>query len=217
MPLVSRGYESEAELSNVKRTTELLDLWQAGDTSARDRLLEHCCERLRILVRKMLRQQFPHVGRWEQTDDVLQRALLRLHQSLNAVNLESGRHFHNLAATQIRRELIELARHYYGPQGHGSKHETDGCAEELEGRKSPKHDQPDWSGEPSSLAQWSEFHRQIEQLPDEERAVVELLWYQGLTQEEAAEVLDVTDRTVRRRWVSARTRLYDAFGGEPPV
>ena len=41
--------------------------------------------------------------------------------------------------------------------------------------------------------------------------MVELLWYQGLTQAETAEVLNVTDRTVRRRWVPRRrncTRLF---------
>ncbi len=204
-------------MSNVaKKTTELLDLWQAGDNSARDRLLEHCGERLRILAHRMLRQRFRRVGRWEQTDDVLQRAMMRLYRSLEAVTLESGRHFHNLAATQIRRELYELARHYYGPQGQGRNHETDRPADDAEGRRTPKHDRPDWSGEPSSLAEWADFHRRIEELPAEEREVVDLLWYQGIAQGEAADVLDVTDRTVRRRWVSARTRLYEAFGGEPP-
>jgi RNA polymerase sigma-70 factor (ECF subfamily) len=165
----------------------------------------------------MLRQGFPRVGRWEQTDDVFQRAMIRLCRSLDSVTLESGRHFHNLAATQIRRELIELARHYFGPQGQGAKHETDWPADGGNERRPPKHDRPDWSGEPSSLAEWTEFHQRIEELPLEEKEVVDLLWYQGLTQEEAAEVLGVTDRTVRRRWVSAKTRLYEAFGGEPPV
>jgi RNA polymerase sigma-70 factor (ECF subfamily) len=201
----------------TKPTTDLLNRWQAGDKSARDRLLEHCCERLRALAHRMLRQSFPHVGRWEQTDDVLQRAMLRLYQSLEAVTLQSGRHFHNLAATQIRRELIELARHYYGPLGQGAKHETDRPADGGEGGRPPKHDPADWSAEPSSVAEWADFHRGIEELPAEEREVVELLWYQGLGQEEAAEVLGVTDRTVRRRWVAARTRLYQAFGGELPA
>lgn len=80
----------------AKRTTELLDLWQAGDTPARDRLLEHCCDRLKALTHRMLRQRFSHVGRWEETDNVLQRAMLRLYQSLENVTLESGRHFYNL-------------------------------------------------------------------------------------------------------------------------
>lgn len=201
----------------TRRTTELLDLWQAGDQSARDRLLERCCERLRILAHRMLRQRFSHVGRWEQTDDVLQRAMLRLYQSLEAVTLQSGRHFHNLAVTQIRRELIELARHYYGPLGLGTKHETDRPVDDVEGRRTPKHEPLDRSPEPSSVAEWVEFHQKIDELPPEEREVIELLFYQDLTQEEAAEVLGVTDRTVRRRWAEAKTRLCEAFGGEPPA
>lgn len=197
-------------------TTELIGLWQSGEPSARGRLLEHCCGRLRILARQMLRQRFPHVGRWEQTDDVLQQAMLRLHGALDEVKLESGRHFYNLAATQIRRELIDLARHYYGPLGQGTKHETEQIGGDPERRAQPKHDRPDWSKEPSSLAEWAEFHRQIEKLPPEEREVVDLLWYQGFTQDEAADVLGVTDRTVRRRWISARASLYETMAGEPP-
>jgi len=200
----------------AKRTTELIDLWQAGEPSARDRLLEHCCGRLKTLARRMLRHGFQHVGRWEQTDDVLQQAMLRLHQALEEVKLESGRHFYNLAAIQIRRELIDLARHYYGPLGQGTKHETEQLGDNSEHHLPLKHDQPDWSAEPSSLAEWADLHCQVEALPSEEREVVELLWYQGFTQEEAAEVLEVSDRTVRRRWVSARARLYEMMAGEPP-
>lgn len=201
---------------NAKRTTELLHLWQAGDESARDRLLERCCNRLKSIAHRMLRQRFSHVGRWEETDDVLQRAMLRLYKSLEAVTLESGRHFYNLAATQIRRELIELARHYYGPQGQGARHETDRPSDGVGGRMVPKHERPDSSAEPSSLAEWTDFHRRIEHLPPEEREVVELRWYQGLTPGEVAEVLDVDERTVRRRWLAAKTKLRDDFCGEPP-
>ncbi len=42
----------------------------------------------------------------------------------------------------------------------------------------------------------------------------DVLWYQGLTQTETADVLNVTDRTARRRWVSAKMKLHEAFGGE---
>lgn len=201
---------------SAKRTTELLHLWQAGDESARGRLLEHCCDRLKVLARRMLRRRFSHVGRWEETDDVLQRAMLRLYKSLEAVTLESGRHFYNLAATQIRRELIELARHYYGPQGLGARHETDRPPDGVNGRTIPKHERPDLSAEPSSLAEWTDFHRKIEQLPPEEREVVELRWYQGMIPGEVAEVLDVDERTVRRRWLSIKTKLRNDFCGEPP-
>jgi RNA polymerase sigma factor (sigma-70 family) len=70
--------------------------------------------------------------------------------------------------------------------------------------------------EPSELAAWSEFHERAGQLPDEEREVFDLLWYQGLMQEEAAQLLGVSERTVKRRWQSARLQLFEALGGNLP-
>ena len=95
-----------------------IELAARGDSAARDRLIELSAERLRLLARKML-QQFPQVRRWEETDDVWQNASLRLWKALKTCPLESPRHFFHLAALQIRRELIELARHYAGPHGLG--------------------------------------------------------------------------------------------------
>ena len=71
----------------------------------------------------MLRR-YPKVHRWEQTDDVFVEAVTRLHRALETVRPESPRHFYNLAATQIRRVLIDLSRRYYGPEGIGSHHDT---------------------------------------------------------------------------------------------
>ena len=62
--------------------------------------------------------------RWEQTDDVVQNALVRLRRALETTSPESVRSFVNLAAVQIRRELIDLARHYHGPNGMGAHHES---------------------------------------------------------------------------------------------
>ena len=66
------------------------------------------------------------------------------------------------------------------------------------------------------MAAWAEFHRQAELLPDEEREVFDLLWYQGLSQSEASELLQVSERTVKRRWQSARLYLHNALHGELP-
>ena len=52
-------------------------------------------------------------------------------------------------------------------------------------------------------------------MPEEEQEVFNLLWYEQLTHEQAAEVLGVTTRTVRRRWQDARYRLQKARFGEP--
>src|SRR5262245_49199486 len=100
---------------------ERLDRLLAGDVAARDELLAAASKRLQRLARKMLRG-YPAVGRWEQTDDVLQNATLRLCRALQEVKPQSVRSFFNLAAVQLRRELIDLARHYGGPLGAGAHH-----------------------------------------------------------------------------------------------
>ena len=70
--------------------------------------------------------------------------------------------------------------------------------------------------EPQHLAVWEEFHERAAALPDEEGAVFDLIWYNGLSQAEAAEVLNVSLSTVKRRWQAARLRLIEAFGGTSP-
>jgi DNA-directed RNA polymerase specialized sigma24 family protein len=40
--------------------------------------------------------------------------------------------------------------------------------------------------------------------------------YQGLSQAEAAELLGVAERTVKRRWQTARRKLHEALQGEVP-
>ena len=110
-------------MDRASRQIEQLQVWidrlQAGDPMARDQLLGHACERLRRLTRKMLKD-FARVKRWELTDDVLQNALLRLWAALGQVTPHSARDFYTLAALQIRRELIDLTRQYYGPEGMGA-------------------------------------------------------------------------------------------------
>lgn len=102
----------------------LIDLALRGDSSARESLLHHACDRLLRLTRKMF-HGYPNLRRWEQTDDVFQSALVRLHRALAEVRVESVRHFFNLAAVQVRRELLDLAKHHYGPEGGGTNHHTD--------------------------------------------------------------------------------------------
>jgi RNA polymerase sigma factor (sigma-70 family) len=169
-----------------------LELMQAGDGQARQELMGHACERLRKLTRRMLRG-YPLVRRWEQTDDVLQNSMMRLYRALADVTPESLRHFYSLAGVQIRRELLDLAKHHARLDG-----QTD----------QQMRDEADGSDDPCNLAQWTEFHQQVEALPEDEREVFNLLWYEELTQAEAAEILGIAVRTVIRRWQAARVRLY---------
>jgi RNA polymerase sigma-70 factor (ECF subfamily) len=192
-----------------------LDRLRAGDPGARNALLEHAAERLRRLTRKML-GGFPRVGRWEDADDVGQNAALRLWRSLHEVTPPTVRDFYRLAALHIRRELLDLARHYYGPQGLGAHHDTvppQGESAPGAGRRADPLDAGQTTHDPGRLAAWTDFHRKVEALPGEEREVFDLLYYQGLSQPEAAAVLGVSESTVKRRWQSARLALHEALEG----
>jgi RNA polymerase sigma-70 factor (ECF subfamily) len=191
-----------------------LDRLRAGDESARDELLAIACGRLTRLARRMLRR-YPGVQRWEQTDDVFQNAAERLCRALKDVKPASVRSFLNLAAVQIRRELIDLARHYEGPEGPGRLH-AGRLESESAARPPGPHDPGTDTDDPARLADWTEFHAQIEALPDAEREVFDLLWYQGLPQGEAAALLGVTERVVRYRWRAAREHLHQRLGGRLP-
>ena len=202
--------ESPGETTMIEQVLAQL---RAGDGAARDQLLGLACQRLGRLAQKMLRH-YPGVARWEGTDDVLQNATLRLCRALKSVTPESPRSFFNLAAVQIRRELIDLARHHYGPLGDGAHHESVGPSD---ARRGPGLDSPAAdTNEPGRLANWTEFHEQVEALPDEQREVFNLVWYQGLTQVEAAALIGVTERVVKWRWRAARLTLHKALKGESP-
>src|SRR5437870_3868086 len=105
-------------------------------------------------------KNFPDLRRWEQTDDLLQNSLLRLHRALAAVKPASVRHFFNLATVQIRRELLDLADHHFSPEADGANHHTDGPC--LAAGEEGALDRQVVADEPTSLDGWTVFHARIE-------------------------------------------------------
>jgi RNA polymerase sigma-70 factor (ECF subfamily) len=188
-----------------------IDRLRAGDPAARNELIRHSRDRLRLLTRQMLRS-FPGVRQWEETSDVLQNVLLRLDRALQAVTPPTPRDFLRLATAQIRRELIDLARHHGGPEGLGANLVPPG---RFESGNTPP-DPEDSSADPSSLARWHDLHAQIAGLQDGDRELFDLLYYQGLKQAEAAAVLEIPLTTFKRRWRAARVRLMTRLDGELP-
>jgi RNA polymerase sigma-70 factor (ECF subfamily) len=187
---------------------------QAGDQQARKELLNCACDRLTRLTRKMLKS-FGRVKRWEQTDDVVQNALLRLYRSLADVQPANAVEFYRLAALNIRRELLDLAKHYCGPRGLGANYAS--LAQRPDqSHADPVYDKPAEGDDAGGLEPWSAFHAQVELLPAEEKEVFDLLWYQELSQAEAADLLDVSERTIKRRWASARLSLHQSLSGRLP-
>jgi RNA polymerase sigma-70 factor (ECF subfamily) len=202
--------DSTSQVSRLSILQQLLPRAALGEETAVDALLRHCSDRLTILTRRML-GNFQRVRRWVETDDVLQNALLRLLGALRSVKPQTPGEFFALATLQIRRELIDLARHFYGPAGIGANHDSQPPA----GSSSSYPPEPvDVRQKPPSLVEWTELHELMDQLPSEEREVIGLVYYQGLSQAEAAEVLHVGLRTVQRRWHNAMCLLHRAWNGE---
>src|SRR6516162_9679897 len=104
-----RAWYDMGESDSSRRLQGFLDLLQAGHESARDQLLEHCLERFRRLAAQMFRHHHDF-RRLADTDDVVQKALIRLRRALITVKPANVRAFFGLAAQQVRWVLRDLAR-----------------------------------------------------------------------------------------------------------
>jgi len=196
-----------SESSISQRLQPLLERLRNGDAAAGKELINVTYERFQLLARKVLRSGFTRLKRWEETDDVVQEAALRLWKALESVKPNSVKDFLNLGSVHIRRELLDLCRRYFGrksaagPPGMPAASPAHAAGELAE----------DLTGRDEAVGEAVEFHELVERLPEDEREVVGLLYYQGLTQEEAAEVLNVDRSTVKRRWRAARLKLGAAL------
>src|SRR5262245_30760371 len=108
---------------NTVFLNDRIDRLRKGDVAASNELIRKAQCRLEKVAARMLRG-FPAVQRWEQPQDILQSAMLRLLRALEAVRPGNTRDFYVLAAEQIRRELIDLVRHYTGRDGIGSHYSS---------------------------------------------------------------------------------------------
>lgn len=192
----------------------ILQRLRNGDAHAREELIGWSTERMREIAHRMLRT-FPSVNRWEETDDVVQNAALRLDRALRATVPENVRGLVGLAATQVRRELLDLAKKHRGPESYAANHETN--YQNFDGVLRAKID--DIAAQQESeerLERWTTLHASANELPEDEREVFHLCWYLGLKQEEIARLLGCTTRTVKRRWEAAKKQLAAAMPGERP-
>jgi RNA polymerase sigma-70 factor (ECF subfamily) len=194
---------SDGSLDTVEMR-QFVQRWQSGDAAAADALFRLIGQRLEHLARRMLRG-YPNVRPWADTADVLQGTVYRLLNTLRRLQPPSTRDFFNLAAAHVRRELLDLARRYARrelPPGGDSA----GSAGPVD---------PSWEND-EELELWSRFHEAVEELPPEEREVFSLSFYHAWTQQQIADLLGVTERTVRRRWQTACLDLNRRLGGQLP-
>ena len=188
----------------------------AARLAARDALVAAAVDHMRSVAHRMA-HGFPQVRRWDETDDVVQGASLRLTRALDAVTPHDGRHFLNLIATQVRRELIDLARRYAGVESFAQYHETNlRHVDGLEVFRSDTAEDP-VNSDAESVNSWTRFHEEADALDDEDRELFNLVWYLGLSQEQAANTLGCSVRTIARRWDGVKQRLVVRLKGQAPT
>jgi RNA polymerase sigma-70 factor (ECF subfamily) len=186
----------------------LLARWAQGDDDARQELIGCAYERLRRLAHVILNESFPRLKDAPallQTTDVANEVALGMYQALAEIHPPTVRDFFRLAAQRIRWLLLDRAKQL-------DRHQRDRAT--VVTTDTPVA-QPDEADPPALL---TALYEQIEGLPGNEREVVDLLYFHGLSQAEAADVMGVAERTVRRYWTAARLKLAQGLQDVlPPV
>jgi RNA polymerase sigma factor (sigma-70 family) len=173
-------------------------------------LLDRAVRRLRVLSATLLYKSYPRLTQPPlnlQADELLSAVVERLLKALREVRPRTVRQLFALANQHMRWELNDLARLL----------DEQPAAVDLREELVPS---PVTSGS-GFTADGLRMLQAIEALPEDERETFELVRIQGLTQAEAAEILGVTIRTVRRRLnrsVVFLTQQLDDLRpcGEPP-
>jgi DNA-directed RNA polymerase specialized sigma24 family protein len=204
---------------HMSATATLFQSWidrlNCRDDSALHEMISHVYERLRRLTRHMFRD-LPLPRSWESLDDALHNAYARLHAALADIHFASVRDVLRAVALQLRRELLELARFYLGPESAASWHVGSEALAPTGSRSRSASRKVSTSKKRSRRFPWSDFHARAEWLRGSEREVFDLLWYHGMTQSEAAAVLDVSVSAIRGYWLSARRFLQAGLNGAMP-
>jgi RNA polymerase sigma-70 factor, ECF subfamily len=197
--LVSAG---QAEVMNptARDVTRLLAAASAGDPNAVPSLFEALYRELRQLAASTMRSE--RRDHTLQPTGLVHEAYLRL--SDEPMTLENRRHFFQAAAVAMRRILVEHARARVAQKRGG------------DARPLPLDDidVPADSGlPPMDLSALDAALTDLAALDARQARIVELRYFAGLTVEEAAEVLALSPRTVKREWQMARAWLRRAIEG----
>jgi RNA polymerase sigma factor (TIGR02999 family) len=174
--------------------TQILHDWRDGDREAPERLMPLIYDEMRRLARTHLaREGGDHTL---QPTALVNEAYLRLVDQTR-VNWQNRSHFFGIATSMMRRVLIDHARaHATNKRGGGAiRLSIDDVQVPAEQRA-------------ASLIALDEALEKLAQMDERKSRVVEMRFFGGMSDEEIAEVLDVSVRTVLRDWKTARLWLY---------
>jgi RNA polymerase sigma-70 factor (ECF subfamily) len=190
-----------------------------GDAEARQRLLDLTRDRLMRHARHFLHGRYARLEPFAQTDDVVQQLYVKILQNQDRfwVNA-SGEPIRSLAeyfghtSAWMRDVLCDLLRKEYGrDDNRPAVLPLDGGASDT----GPRYEPSSTTLDGAKVQRWTEFHEAVARLPDDLRAVFDLLWYQEMSQAEAAALLGIAVPTVKLRWMKGRLQVQQALGGAP--
>jgi RNA polymerase sigma factor (TIGR02999 family) len=163
-----------------------------------DAFFQQVYDELRAIAHARLRGERASVTL--QSTELVHEAYMRL-VGLNALTLESRRHFYGAAAGTMRRVLVDHARQRKAHKRGG----PDAVRVDVDDMDSlPGPGGLDFEALDQALTA-------LGAAAPEQARVVELRYFAGLSIDEAADVLDVSPATVKRHWAFARAWLYRAL------
>jgi RNA polymerase sigma factor (TIGR02999 family) len=192
-----QGFMSDSSAQDV---TQLLLAWGQGDQAAFEQLLPLVYEELRRQAKRYMRQQRP--GHTLQTTALVNEAYLQLVRS-DQVRWQNRAHFFAVSAQLMRRILVDFARARQNlKRGGAVQHITLDDTLQISAKRG------------AELVALDDALSALAKFNERQSKVVELRYFGGLSEEEVAEVLDLSPRTVRRDWRVARAWLYSELSKE---
>jgi RNA polymerase sigma factor (TIGR02999 family) len=176
-----------------REVTGLLRQWQSGDATALDRLTPLIADELHRLAHRYMRRERP--GHLLQTTALVNEAFVRLAGEADA-DWADRAHFFAVAAQVMRHTLVDFARnHASAKRGAGAQPVT------LDAELFPDERAAEVVALDDGLQSLRKLHPRASR-------VVELRYFGGFNNKEAADVLDISEATVERDWRFAKAWLY---------
>ncbi len=184
------------------QVTQLLVAVKGGDRGAFDRLLPAVYSELRRLARRQLGRE--RHGHTMLATDLVHEAYMKLVDQ-SSVEWQGRAHFFAVAARAMRQVLIDYARKRTAEKRGGDWMRTTLGDRAFASTYSPEQ-----------LLALDQALDRLAELDERLPRVVEMRFFAGLKEQEIAEVLGTSERTIQRDWARARAWLYKELYPQPP-
>ncbi len=184
------GGSTEAVLSRPKDFGPLLAAWRRGDPAGAEDLIRVTYRELRRLAAHYMKSERPE--HTLQPTALVHEVYLRIFAG-EPLKWKDQNHFFAVAAKQMRRVLLDYAR-ARGAERRGGDYE----------RLSVQHIETLPATQGTDLLALDDALQSLEKMDPRASQVVELRYFGGLTESEAASVLDISVATVKRDWEFAK-------------